>query len=79
MFSLPLFNPAIRESILDVLDKTDSKKHFKLYSLLPVIISFILTFLIPFISDVIPIFADTILAFNGIIVPLLMKIKILMF
>lgn len=76
LFKLPIFNPSIRQIILETLNKTESKLYYNLFSVIPMVLVIALSICYPFIENIIAFFSVSIILFNGIIIPIAMKVQI---
>ena len=77
VLSMPMFNPSIRQVILETMDKQQSEYHYKLFSLLPVIVVFMISFVFPNIEGILAFFSASVILFDGIILPIMLKIKMM--
>ena len=74
---LAMYNPSLREYLYPYINIKSERVKFAVVSLVPFFIICFVAFAYPYITNVIGFFSVTVYNFNGYIIPIMMKIKIL--
>lgn len=74
---LAMYNPSLREYLSDMIHMKNEKVKYIVLSLLPFFLICTLAFLFPSVIDIVNFFGYTVNNFDGYIIPVLMKIKLL--
>ena len=74
---MPIFNPSTRDYLLDFIQPSKRNKYFNFFSILPIVFVCIVSFVYPYVTDILDYLGLTVFSYDAYIIPLLMKLEVL--